>query len=427
MVIQNANNPVLVNREAENAPRILLVAGDVAYNMGDRAIRHAIVDQIHDVFPHAELFGMSRTPERDRREFGISVIAPDPFTALRQRRLLQSMHLVIWGGGHPLQDDSSKVKNLYWAVLTSAIRRSTRCTMIGYGLGIGPLQTRWGRYFAGHALRHLDSCVARDERSARWVSELTTPRTRVLTAPDPAVSLRPASREEALAYLASAEGLQPRQDETLIGVAMRQCFHVHNNLLPYRWTRRLRRPASSGHERFQMLKRNVTDALNRVSPTGKARILFFPMYAASWQDDAVHDREIAAGLNGPSHVLHPTCSTPLWKAVMGLCDVFVGVSMHSTILAMGMGVPTIGLHYSDKGHDLFTHLEENPRRLSVEAIAEADGAERLGSALADTLAHRQEIRSRLLPRWHKMESECGVYRRVLEEVVSKPAHRETRP
>lgn len=406
-------------------PRILLVAGDVAYNMGDRAIRHAVVDQIRDAFPHAELFGTAKTPERDRREFGMNVIGSEPLHALRRRQFLQSLHLVVWGGGHPLQDDSSKLKNVYWAVLTSAIRRSTRCPMIGYGLGIGPLKTRWGRFFAGCALRNLDYCAARDERSARWVSELAGSRTRVLTAPDPAVSLKPASREEAVAYLDSAEGLQLRPDEILIGVAIRQCFHIHDNIFPHRWTRRLRHPP--GEEQFRRLKENVAAALNRLSLKGRARILFFPMYSATWQDDAVHDREIAAGLKSPSHVLSPVCPAPLWKAVIGLCDVFVGVSMHSSILAMGAGVPTIGLHYADKGHDLFARLGEDSRRLSVEAIAEDGGAERLGTVLAETLRDRDQIRARLLSRWHGFESGCEVYRRVLNEALEKRTHQEAGP
>lgn len=406
------------------APRILLLAGDVAFNMGDRAIRQAVVDQIRDVVPHAELFGVTRTPERDRREFGLNVMAASPFAALRHRRLLASMDLVVWGGGHPLQDDSSKLKNVYWAMLAGAVRRFVPCPMIGYGLGIGPLYTRWGRFFAAHALRNLDVCVARDERSAAWVRDLTAGRTRVLTAPDPAVTLRASSREDALAHLADAEGVCFRENEIRIGVAVRQCFHIHNNILPYGWTRRLPRRSIPGSERFMLLKTNIADALNRLPLTGNRRVLFFPMYSASWQDDAVHDRDIADRLASPAHVLRPTCPTPLWKAMIGLCDVFIGVSMHSTILAMGAGVPAIGLNYSDKGHDLFARLGEESRGLPVEAIAERDGAERLGALLAETLRERDRIRTRLLARWRGLQTDCATYRRVLEEALPQHAPKE---
>ena len=98
----------------EEAARILLIAGDVAWNLGDRAIRAAIVDQFRRACPGAEVIAYTKTPARDREQFRIDG-AVSSMRELLKRARYGEFDAVLWGGGHLLQDDSSKLKCVYWA------------------------------------------------------------------------------------------------------------------------------------------------------------------------------------------------------------------------------------------------------------------------------------------------------------------------
>lgn len=399
--------------EPRPSPRLLILGGDLRGNIGDRAIRSVLMNQIRRIDPNAEVFAVSRIPARDQAEFGLQVIAPSAAALLCKPRFLRSLTASIYGGGQLLQDDSSQVKNIYWAALLHGIRRLSRAPVWGYGLGIGPLQTRTGRFFARRALRSLNGCIARDARSAAWASQGIRPGAPVAVAPDPAIALEAASRDEAIAYLSQTEKVPFNADELRIGIAIRRFFPGRHGVLPSAWTAG-REPESP---RFLRFKQNLAAALNRFGENRQIRVLFFPFYKSAWQDDARHAREVARQLRFPSHVLELNCPAGMVKGLQGLCDLFVGVPMHSTIFAMGAGVPTLGLAYADKISDLFRTLGLSDMLRSVDEIGEPQGADILLEALVKLYARRNQVRQTLATSWSLLTAQLHVYEEWLRKIL----------
>ncbi len=150
---------------------VLLIGGDVAHNHGDRAIRAAIIGQVRRIRQDTSIVTYTKFPERDRREFRVDQAVSSMPELLRLARH-GAFDAVLWGGGHLLQDDSSKLKCVYWAAVLTALRKLARVPIAGYGLGIGPVDSKWGQFFSRTALRQVDRMIARDERSARCVRGL---------------------------------------------------------------------------------------------------------------------------------------------------------------------------------------------------------------------------------------------------------------
>lgn len=396
-------------------PRILILGGDLAGNLGDRAIRAVMLDHIRGLAPDADVCVVSREPERDRDEFGVRVVASSAPALLGMPAFLRSLDAVLFGGGQLLQDDSSQVKNMHWAVVLRGIRVLGRRPLIGYGIGIGPLQTATGRFFAARALRALNVCIVRDARSAQWAAELTRNRVPVAVAPDPAIALRPESEAAARAYLAGTERVEPVPGEILIGVAVRRFFPGRRGILPSAWTAG-RSPEGPD---FELFKERLASAINRFAEGKKVRVLFFPLYQSAWQDDAKHARDVSARLTAPSHVLGLRCTSRMVKTLEGLCDLFVGVPMHSTIMAMGMGVPTLGLAYADKTQDLFAELGMAHWSLPVARLAAADGEPLFHDRLAQLYARREEVRSALRSNWSALEARMSPYREWMTRLLQR--------
>ena len=76
------------------------------------------------------------------------------------------------------------------------------------------------------------------------------------------------------------------------------------------------------------------------------------------------------------------------KQVYGACDLVVGSRMHSTILAMLAGVPTIGLAYQPKTTGVFEQLGLADWVLDIAGFAPAD----LSARLRRMAENRQRLR-----------------------------------
>ena len=356
---------------------------------------------------------------RARRRGRSALQLPAPSVSLLVRpRLLRSLDAILWGGGHLLQDDSSQFKCLYWAAALRLLRILSGRPIIGFGVGVGPLHTRSGRFFARVALGALDDLVVRDEGSAEWVRRAGAPRGSIRVAPDPAVTLQPAPRDEALRYLADGEGIRLAPGERLIGVGLRRWFHLERGqVVPHRWRSILPVRLKPDAGLFDQLKANLADALNRLAADAPQRVLLFPMYTVPWEADDRESADLAARLRCPAHVLSLRCRPHVAKAVAGLCDLFVGVRLHSAILALGMGVPTIGIGYAEK-HALFARVGQAARWLDIGRAARADGADELHRLFRDAVVRRKEISAEIAGQWRKLQAEAGLYEDVLRGIGS---------
>lgn len=403
------------------SPRILILGGDLAGNRGDRAIRAVMMDQVRRAAPSAQVFSVSREPDRDREEFGVEIAAPSAVSLLGRPAFLRSVDLTLFGGGQLLQDDSSQLKNMHWAVVLRGVRALSPGPLMGFGLGVGPLCTPMGRFFAARALRSLDFCITRDQRSAEWATRLGGRGLATDTLPDPAVALRAEAAEAARRFLNDEEQVVCSPDETILGVAVRRFFPGRMGILPSAWTAS-RRLHDAGYEAF---KQNLAEGVNRFAQGKKVRVLFFPLYNAPWQNDSAQARDVARRLAMPAHVLRLSCGCSMIKALMGLCDLFVGVPMHSTILALGAQVPTLALAYTDKILDWYGELGLPEWAMPARLLSEPGRAGLLAEKLARLHENREQIRASLSAAWMALEARVDRYvewiGRALSPRWSRPA------
>lgn len=404
--------------------RILLLAGDVRSNLGDRAIRRALCDLIRQLAPEAELYAFSRTPERDRREFGVRVLGRSPLGLVTGVARLRDFTFATWGGGQLLQDDSSKVKNVYWALVLFWVRRVLRLPVAGLSLGVGPLRTGWGRWWAAAALRQLDTLIARDHRSAEEARRLTGGRTLVREAPDLAWFLPAVEESDRDRYFASVENVPLAPGELVVGVALRRWFHLRDNWLPDAW--RPARGALAGNPRLEELLQHVADALRMWAAGRPVRVLFFPMAAGAGEGDAELSRRVGEWSGLRWHVLRLQADAAMARAMAGRCDLFVSMRMHSALLALSMGVPTLALYHVPKVRDLLAGIGLPAQAMAVEEVAAADGAAKVAERMRATEQQREAIREAVRRAAAEIRSRAGAYVETLGHMMEAGLQRAAR-
>lgn len=410
-----------MNQTRTLPPRILLLGGDIRGNMGDRAIRAALIQLIRETAPDAEFYAMSHQPERDRREFGVRVLGSNTFALVTRLPDLRRMALAVWGGGQLLQDDTSLAKNLYWAVVLAWVRRIAGLPIIGMGVGIGPLTRRAGILFARLAVRNLVRCVGRDPETCAWVRRFTKGRTPVRQAVDAALFLRPAppgrmDRPACESRMAHRSG-----DEVVFGVAVRRWFHLKKNpVLPYRWGAGRWGGLPVENERMEVFIREMGTALKRLGRQCRLRLLLFPMAGMRWEREDVLSGKLAGAAGLPARVLSLSgCDAATVKTLAGACDLFVTMRMHGAILAAGMEVPPITISPTPKSAYFHHALEMQDWVLDVNACAVEGGAEIMYALFRRALDQRPNLAEHLRKRIAELQTDMNVYRDIVHQMLDR--------
>lgn len=351
--------------------RILILAGDADGNLGDHAILQATCAALRAARPAVEITVVSNQPERCRRDFDAAAVPRGGRGLLPLIRAARGSDLVLCGGGGLFQDDDSLVKMPYWA-LRVALARLLAPRVVGYALGVGPLQTRFSRWCASLAFACMARVSVRDEGARAIAQPLTT--AEVDLVPDPALSLAPASSDAARACLRRA-GIG---DDTrpLIGVAPRRWFPPRRRLVPQKFRARLRLEDDHSKKEGRRLVGVLAGALDQLATRHQARVVFLPTYRLAHEADDRVAEAIAAEMRVTPAVVLRLDDAPLYKAVCAELSLLIAGRMHPAILAVAAGTPVLPLAYNPKFDGLFALLGRGEHLVPVsEPVRTADPAD----------------------------------------------------
>lgn len=183
-------------------PRSWLIAGYAGCgNLGDDAILRRLIARLEAQDANASIAATVRHPSDPRHRFSGA--------ALIDRRSPVALLGAIWrsdallmGGGCLLQNCSAHGgRSLLYYLSLAWVARLLRRPVLWVAAGIGPLGGRLSRRLVGRTLRRAAYISVRDSASRRLVLSLGVPPARVRCEADPVLSLTPAPKVDALAFL----------------------------------------------------------------------------------------------------------------------------------------------------------------------------------------------------------------------------------
>ena len=360
--------------------RVLILAGDTDHNLGDRAILQATCTEIRAAHPDAAFTVISTCRKRARRAYGADAIPPGPRGFFQLCAAAARSDLILCGGGGLFQDDDSLIKMPYWGLRVALMRLLNR-RIVGYSLGVGPLDAASSRWFARLAFACMERVAVRDPKALRTTRQLT--RRPVELIPDPALLLRPVSREAARQWLRD-QGVA-LDGRPLIGVALRRWFPPRRRIVPNRIAAKLRRREVTDDPESQRLTALLAQVLDQVAGQKQAEILFLPTYTLAHEgDDRICQAVLAKMTSATGRVLRID-DPALYKGVAGELSVLLGGRMHPTIFAAAAGTPVVGLAYNPKFHGFFTLLGLEDRVLDIATFLKLGQVDELAGLLATAI------------------------------------------
>lgn len=359
---------------------ILILAGDSDGNIGDRAIVYATCQELKRLDPAVRITVVSGNPEADARYFGVDTIARGPKALAALVRRAMASDLVLCGGGGLFQDDASLVKMPYWALRVAFVRCLAR-RIIGYSIGVGPLDWRSSRLAARLAFACMEQISVRDDL-AKAISESLTSKP-VLRVPDPALMLSPAPQSDALAVLEQA-GV-PLDGSPIVGVAVRRWFHHRPTVIPHKHAVKYGLRKVPGREDCKRMISLLGEVLDRVVEERGAYILFMPTYNVSHEADDHICEHVAKHVKSERKTILRISDPTLYKAITAHLKVMLSGRMHAAILSAAMGTPVVGLSYNQKFEGFFRLIGREEDVIGVENFVAKGMTEELTERLSEKI------------------------------------------
>lgn len=305
-------------------------------NLGEEAILVSLLQDL-EACGVRDVSVFSNMPERTRQRHGqrVQVIPDKPLLWPALPARVSRADLLLWGGGHMLQDRSSALYIPY-VIKTLLLARILGTPRGIYAPGMGPVLKDSSKKLARTALKGAAMITVRDSVSAQFLDAIGLLGAYERTA-DPAYSLHTAFDDQRL-----ATGNQ----QPIIGFAPRRHFYRRGSWLPMSW----QLAAKQRNPLFDHYLQEAAAALDMLAVKTGAKIRLIPM------DLGPNPRDDLVCMRLRSYMVHPEAAQVMgddpsldeFVRRLGELDLLISDRLHGIILGMRFGLPFIGIDSDGK-------------------------------------------------------------------------------
>ena len=298
-------------------PYDFILLGYYGYNnSGDDALLYSIERSLLNKDPDLNLCVLSNL--KGKQEFDEMVTVVHRFNLLSVIKSLRKSKVLVFGGGNIIQDVTSLKSLIYYIGILKLGMLLGLKTML-YSNGIGPVNTKTGRYLTAKVLNCVDIITLREQNSFDLLSSLGVSRPRIYLTADETLTLPLPDFKKALPLLKDAE----------IDISTPYlCVSVRN------WPKN---PPT--------FTSDLARVLDLVNDTYGYQVVLLPMQRPN---DSSISREICSKMRNKSYILEGDFpSIDLIPVIMG-AKMVLGMRLHSLIYAVGTCVPLYGIIYDPK-------------------------------------------------------------------------------
>ena len=363
--------------------KILLINSDLAKNRGDRAIAEGIISLLKSRYESVEITGHSEQPERDKLWYGIDFLdmsfqSLNPFDFLRLARAARNSDIVFWGGGEILKDYTNKAALWYWVLKISLLARFNP-NIYGAYQGIGPTKANTSRSLIVRVVKRTKKFIVRDDESRQKLIDWGAPASAIISSSDPAVLPQPDPIDDALAQkLYRTTAIDQSFTDNFICIGPRDWFHYKpGGLIPFKYKKKLRallgKPATMTSPDHATYLDNLAELIKSLLATYDCNILLTPMHMEE------SDAELCQLLRDKSGDLqrvrvldNDEFSPSELRSVIGSARAMIGFRLHSNIIGISAGVPSMNIYYVDKGRVFFDQINQQQYAQPIENTLASD-------------------------------------------------------
>lgn len=403
--------------------RILLINSDLAKNRGDRAIAEGNIQLIRDHFKEAQITGISQYPERDKDWYGIDFIDMDfqslnPFELIRLCMAARKSDVVLWGGGEVLKDYTNKAALWYWVIKMSCVSLANP-NVYGAYQGVGPTKSTSSKKLIAYIVNRMKIFIVRDKESEEKLVSWGVNPSKVIAASDPAVLPRPKKPSETLLEKVRSDyDLDASFFENFICIGPRDWFHYkQSGVLPYKYRKKLNALLGKTRERTGPEHEKYIESLGglveRITTELGVNVLFVPMHMDESDTKLCKELEKSADPSVSVRTLVEDAFSPSeLRSLISGAQAMIGFRLHSNIIGISSGVPSLNIYYVDKGRVFFDQIGQSHFALPIETTLSDAFVDDTASLFVKLFNERGQVHAQI-------ETATGELRRQVTDAFEK--------
>lgn len=334
-------------------------------NTGDEAILESMVDNLKGEIPDVSITVFSLSPEATAREHNVkSIYRGWRHQFIDKMKALKEADLLLSGGGGLLQDTyPTKVifGPLPYYLLIVFLAKLCGTKVMFFSQGIGPVNTRYGKWLMRIFANLADVITVRDQFSKDLLEDLKVTRPESIVTADIVFAYQKKEDQACLQSLSLAG------DEKLVAVSVRPWFDYVKH--------------------YEDLAKICDELIEKEGVTP----VFVPMEG---HHDYKASKKVLAQMKHPDKclILGADFSPSQYLAFIESCQLVIGLRLHALIFAALVGVPHIGISYDKKVESLLKRSGMWEFSTRLEEVDQAELVENASELLNDHEKYRGVIR-----------------------------------
>jgi polysaccharide pyruvyl transferase WcaK-like protein len=216
-----------------------------------------------------------------------------------------------------------------------------RKPIVTYGVSIGTFENRLMRSLARFVLNRVNLITVREEITKEYLQTLGINMPSIHLTADHAFLMEPPPFGR-INEILKIEGIN-EDGKPLIGISASELIHKY--AFPN---------INSKEDKYKKYIEVITKAIDYIAEELNSTVILIPHSIASTEDDRIVSKKIYEKVKNKDKTKLVTgeYTADELKGVIGVCDMFIGCRMHSTIASTSMCVPTVALVYGHKSHGI---------------------------------------------------------------------------
>ncbi|MGL5677075.1 MAG: polysaccharide pyruvyl transferase CsaB [Cellulosilyticaceae bacterium] len=321
-------------------------------NIGDEAILYTMIEMLKKNIPNISITVLSNNPEETEKTYQVEAINRWDIRSIVKH--IKGCDMVVSGGGSLLQDVTSwKTIPYYLGIIKLGL--IYRKKVVFYSQGIGPVNKWWNKWLIKKVASQADHIFVRESMSEKLLKEIG------VTAPT-SVAIDPVFGIHLDNQLAD-EMPQLVEHTKKIGVYLRPW--KNDKAMVENVCRTLKTLINEGYEIYMM--------------------------SMHYEQDIAIARQIADKLKSDRVVVvDQSLSIDETLAYTAQFDFIIGMRLHSLIMAVAVGTPTIALSYDPKVENVMGEMNIN-HYIKVEELTDSNLLEEIRWVEAHLIEEKQAM------------------------------------
>lgn len=359
-------------------------------NIGDEAILSGMINSLRKYIPDANFSVLTNKPEETRNlhhvdsvehsmkkgvlKFAQNQIFKGEF--INVSKAVDKCDVFILGGGGLLQDFKPHYLPAYLSLIHLAKKRNKKTVV--YGIGAGPIETKFGKYVCKKVLNQADLVTVRDIESKNALENSGVKN--VVQTADPAFAIEIPKREELIEILSEKERMMKGRIF---------CTTFHNKL----YNDDLYRKSNGTGINLDKRREIISKVFDRIINEYDCNLMCIPTAGPDFEGFVTIKQKMK---KNKTFVMEHSSDFRRVLALLSKSEMLVGMRLHSMILATTWGLPFVPISYSSKVKSFLDISHIDNLYLDIEDIEKRDFESKLMENLFKVYDNRDKHSKLLL-------------------------------